>query len=69
VFQRVQENARDTYYFNPALRVARADGLRALGQFAYFDAAVMHGVSGMRAIRAAEGLRLKDLWLPAWQDG
>jgi chitosanase len=53
VFQRVQENARDTYYFNPALRFARADGLRALGQFAYFDAAVMHGVSGMRAIRAA----------------
>ena len=23
----------------------------------------------LRAIRAAEGLRLKDLWLPAWQDG
>ncbi|MBL7255005.1 chitosanase [Paractinoplanes lichenicola] len=53
VMQRVQENARDTYYFNPALRFARADGLRALGQFAYFDAAVMHGVSGLRAIRAA----------------
>ncbi|GAB2628625.1 hypothetical protein Aab01nite_21780 [Paractinoplanes abujensis] len=53
VMQRVQENARDTYYFNPALRFARSDGLRALGQFAYFDAAVMHGVSGMRAIRAA----------------
>lgn len=53
VFQRVQEDARDTYYFKPALRFARGDGLRALGQFAYFDAAVMHGVSGMRAIRAA----------------
>ena len=22
----------------------------------------------LRAIRAAEGLHLEDLWLPAWQD-
>ncbi|MBU2670854.1 chitosanase [Actinoplanes bogorensis] len=51
-FQRVQEAARDTYYFNPSMRVARADGLRALGQFAYFDAAVVHGLSGLRTIRA-----------------
>lgn len=40
-------------YFIPAVRLARLDGLRALGQFAYFDAAVMHGVSGLRGIRAA----------------
>ncbi|WP_284044687.1 chitosanase [Paractinoplanes maris] len=53
VFQKVQEDARDAYYFNPSMRIARDDGLRALGQFAYFDAAVMHGVSGLRAIRAA----------------
>ncbi|MCO8272242.1 chitosanase [Actinoplanes sp. TRM 88003] len=53
VFQRVQEAARDAYYFNPSMRLARDDGLRALGQFAYFDAAVMHGVSGLRAIRTA----------------
>ena len=53
VFQRVQEDARDSMYFDPSLRLARADGLRALGQFAYFDAAVMHGVSGLRGIRAA----------------
>jgi chitosanase len=39
-------------YFDPAVRLAKADGLRALGQFAYFDAAVMHGVSGLRGIRA-----------------
>jgi chitosanase len=32
--------------------MARADGLRALGQFAYYDAAVMHGMSGLRGIRA-----------------
>ncbi|WP_285904593.1 chitosanase [Paractinoplanes hotanensis] len=53
VFQKVQEDARDAYYFNPSIRIARDDGLRALGQFAYFDAAVMHGVSGLRAIRTA----------------
>ncbi|MFI5889180.1 chitosanase [Actinoplanes sp. NPDC051513] len=51
VFQKVQEDERDRMYFQPALRLARADGLRALGQFAYFDAAVMHGVSGLNGIR------------------
>jgi chitosanase len=35
------------------VRLAKQDGLRALGQFAYYDAAVMHGVSGLRGIRAA----------------
>jgi chitosanase len=52
VFQRVQEDARDRMYFLPAVRLAGQDGLRALGQFAYYDAAVMHGVSGLRGIRA-----------------
>src|SRR4051794_11414803 len=52
IFQKVQEDARDQMYFDPAVRLARSDGLRALGQFAYFDAAVMHGVSGLRGIRA-----------------
>ncbi|WP_433370062.1 chitosanase [Actinoplanes sp. CA-142083] len=51
VFQKVQEDQRDRMYFQPALRLARDDGLRALGQFAYFDAAVMHGVSGLKGIR------------------
>ncbi|WP_097318030.1 chitosanase [Paractinoplanes atraurantiacus] len=53
IFQKVQEDARDWMYFNPSVRMARLDGLRALGQFAYFDAAVMHGVSGLQGIRAA----------------
>jgi chitosanase len=35
------------------MRIAKDDRLRALGQFVYFDAAVMHGLSGLRAIRAA----------------
>jgi chitosanase len=30
-------------YFDPAVRQGRTDGLRALGQFAYYDAIVMHG--------------------------
>jgi chitosanase len=59
IFQKVQEDERDWMYFEPATRLARADGLRALGQFAYFDAAVMHGVSGLRGIRAAALRRSK----------
>jgi chitosanase len=52
IFQKTQEDERDRMYFNPAVLLAKADGLRALGQFAYYDAAVMHGVSGLRGIRA-----------------
>ena len=40
-------------YFDPAVALAKTDGLRALGQFAYYDAAVMHGMSGLRGIRDA----------------
>jgi len=43
VFQKAQEDERDRVYFNPAVRQAKADGLRALGQFCYFDTIVMHG--------------------------
>ncbi len=43
VFQAAQNEERDRVYFNPAVRQAKADGLRALGQFAYYDAIVMHG--------------------------
>ncbi len=52
VFQAAQEAERDRVYFNPSVRDGKADGVRALGQFAYYDAAVMHGYSGMRAIRS-----------------
>jgi chitosanase len=52
VFQKTQEDMRDRTYFGPAVTLARTDGLRALGQFAYYDAAVMHGMSGLRGIRA-----------------
>jgi chitosanase len=43
VFQQTQEAERDRVYFNPSVSQAKADGLRALGQFAYYDAIVMHG--------------------------
>jgi chitosanase len=43
VFTKAQDDERDRVYFNPAVQQAKADGLRALGQFIYYDAIVMHG--------------------------
>ncbi|MFE2111174.1 chitosanase [Kitasatospora sp. NPDC059463] len=43
VFQQAQNEERDRVYFNPSVNQAKADGLRALGQFVYYDAIVMHG--------------------------
>ncbi|AUG76073.1 Chitosanase [Kitasatospora sp. MMS16-BH015] len=43
VFQQAQNDERDRVYFNPAVKQGKADGLRALGQFIYYDAIVMHG--------------------------
>ena len=42
-FQQAQDGERDSVYFNPAVQQAKSDGLRALGQFIYYDAMVMHG--------------------------
>jgi chitosanase len=42
-FQQAQEAERDKVYFNPAVALAKKDGLSVLGQFMYYDAAVMHG--------------------------
>ncbi|MGK5638770.1 chitosanase [Streptomyces sp. URMC 126] len=42
-FQDAQEDLRDRMYFDPAVGQAKKDGLRALGQFVYYDAIVMHG--------------------------
>jgi chitosanase len=52
VFQQAQEAERDSVYFNPSVELAKADGLNALGQFAYYDAAVVHGFEGMNGVRA-----------------
>ncbi|WP_327675840.1 chitosanase [Kitasatospora sp. NBC_00458] len=43
VFQQAQNDERDRVYFNPSVSQAKSDGLRALGQFVYYDAIVMHG--------------------------
>jgi chitosanase len=51
-FQAKQESERDRVYFNPSVRDGKADGVRALGQFAYYDASVVHGYDGMRSIRS-----------------
>jgi chitosanase len=56
VFRQVQESERDRQYFEPAVVLGRQDGLRALGQFAYYDAAVTYGAAGMRRLRAAARL-------------
>jgi len=42
-FEQAQDAERDRVYFDPAVAQAKADGLRALGQFIYYDAMVMHG--------------------------
>ena len=46
VFKAAQESERDRVYFNPAVKQGKADGVRALGQFAYYDAIVVHGDGG-----------------------
>ncbi|MFG2536156.1 chitosanase [Streptomyces sp. NPDC048511] len=46
VFQQAQNDERDRVYFDPAVRQGKADGLGTLGQFAYYDAIVMHGGGG-----------------------
>ncbi len=43
VFQQAQDHERDRSYFNPSVQQAKNDGLKALGQFIYYDAIVMHG--------------------------
>ena len=45
-FRRAQNDERDRVYFNPAVKQGKADGVRALGQFAYYDAIVVHGDGG-----------------------
>ena len=50
-FQAAQDAERDRVYFDPAVALAKADGVGALGQFAYYDAAVVHGFRGLRQIR------------------
>ena len=76
VFQAAQNTERDRVYFNPSVADGKADGVRALGQFAYYDASVMHGYEGMRSIRARALKKAKTpaqggdekVWLNAFLD-
>ncbi|MFG2309904.1 chitosanase [Streptomyces sp. NPDC048566] len=45
-FRQAQDDERDRVYFDPAVRQGKADGIGVLGQFAYYDAIVMHGDGG-----------------------
>ncbi|MCX5364362.1 chitosanase [Streptomyces sp. NBC_00124] len=42
-FRKAQNEERDRVYFDPAVRLAKLDGLGTLGQFVYYDAMVFHG--------------------------
>ena len=76
VFQAAQEAERDRVYFTPSVRDGKSDGVRALGQFMYYDAAVMHGYDGMRSIRSRALAKAKPpsqggderAWLNAFLD-
>ncbi|MCS4277144.1 chitosanase [Mycetocola sp. BIGb0189] len=54
-FRAAQDAERDREYFDPAVSLAVSDGLRPLGQFAYYDAAVVHGTEGDEV--SLEGIR------------
>jgi chitosanase len=51
-FQAAQDALRDEWYFDPSVALAQEDGLGVLGQFAYYDAAVVHGFEGMEGVRS-----------------
>ena len=59
-FQAAQEKERDDIYFTPSVTQGKADGLRALGQFIYYDAAVVHGFDGMMDVRARAAKKAKS---------
>lgn len=42
-FRKAQDDERDSTYFDPAVKQGKDDKLGVLGQFAYYDAIVMHG--------------------------
>ncbi|MGW2559298.1 chitosanase [Streptomyces sp. NPDC001514] len=42
-FRKAQDETRDRIYFDPAVQLAKMDGLGTLGQFIYYDAMVLHG--------------------------
>ncbi|CDG81765.1 chitosanase domain protein [Janthinobacterium agaricidamnosum NBRC 102515 = DSM 9628] len=57
VFKQSQDTLRDNEYFNPAVALAKQDGLRTLGQFIYYDAIVMHGPGSDTQRSSFNGIR------------
>ncbi|MFG2646368.1 chitosanase [Streptomyces sp. NPDC048436] len=68
-FRKAQNTARDRIYFDPAVRLAKLDGLGTLGQFIYYDAMVLHGPgTGPNGFYGLREKALKEANTPA-QDG
>lgn len=66
-FRQAQNDERDRVYFNPAVRQGKADGIGVLGQFAYYDAIVMHGNGGdSTSFGSIRGRALARANPPAW---
>ena len=59
-FRAAQMAICDRVFFNPAVKLAKADGLSILGQFIYYDAAVVHGL-GEEEEEGAEGQTLEAI--------
>ncbi|GHE40283.1 chitosanase [Streptomyces longispororuber] len=65
-FRAAQDAARDRRYFDPAVRLAKLDGLGTLGQFVYYDAMVVHGPgSGPKSFHGLRGAALAKARTPA----
>jgi len=66
-FRQAQNDERDRVYFNPAVGQGKADGIGVLGQFAYYDAIVMHGNGGdSTSFGSIRGRALANANPPAW---
>ncbi|MEV5980216.1 chitosanase [Streptomyces sp. NPDC052114] len=65
-FRRAQDRTRDRVYFDPAVRLAKLDGLGTLGQFIYYDAMVLHGPgTGPRGFYGLREAALKEANTPS----
>ncbi|TGA96306.1 chitosanase [Streptomyces sp. MZ04] len=65
-FRKAQDSARDRSYFDPAVRLAKLDGLGTLGQFIYYDAMVLHGPgTGPRGFYGLREAALKEADTPS----
>lgn len=65
-FQKAQNRTRDRVYFDPAVRLAKLDGLGTLGQFIYYDAMVLHGPgTGPRGFYGLREAALNEANTPA----